>query len=254
MFGTESLIKLAYDDSSIFYNRPPVSLNFDEELVTRYASSQKIQTLIEELKEKGPHIALGKFGPHCYEGECFKLNEGFANRDIYGWRPGQNRNENAKACTVIVLGARIVENKEYVYFSPSHDITEDTNTLVRKHVASRTDKKIYIISHKTFRDYITDLYAPVSNDDLKYINQLILIEPLDSILDRGEVQAKCKAIGQEIFDTYKAKANGESEAGEEAVKKICNAVRLACTDGKLRAQYIERAWNGIGDDNWRWRC
>lgn len=252
MFGVESLIKLANNDHSIFYNRPPVSWNIDEELKTRYASSQKIQTLMEELKENGPHVALGKFGPHCYEEAPFKLKNTFCKREIYGWKAGQERKEYSKSRTVFVLGARIIEEKEVVYFTLCDDITQDTHGFVRRHVSSKTDTKIYVVSHDTFRNYITDLYAPVSNEDRDSVNRLISISPMDSILDRGENEALCKSIGQEIFDSYKAKANGDSESGREAVKKILHVVRSASTDGRLRAGHIERAWDGVGDDYWRW--
>lgn len=78
--------------------------------------------------------------------------------------------------------------------------------------------------------------------------------PLDAILDKGEVEKSCKAIGQEIFDRYKQEAGGSTEAGKVTAKKICEALREYAPDGKLRKQYIEHAWNGIGDSVWGWRA
>jgi len=84
-----------------------------------------------------------------------------------------------------------------------------------------------------------------------YVKRLADLD-LNSILDMGAGEKKCKDIGQEIFNAYKTSANGDSKVGEVEVKKICEATK-SCQDGRLRKQYIERAWAGIGDDKWSWR-
>lgn len=89
--------------------------------------------------------------------------------------------------------------------------------------------------------------------ELEYVQKLISITPLDAILDRGAGERNCKAIGQEIFDTFKKISHGDSAGGTEAAQRICDAVHFASRDGFLRKQYVERAWDGIGDDNWQWR-
>ncbi len=238
-------------NTCIFFQRPK-EICIDEELVTRYSTSQKIETLIADLKEKGPLIGLGKIGPNCYNEPCFKLKHKFEGQDIYGWKPGLERKDRPASSYVIVLGAQKIENRAFVYFTLSLDITPDTKTYFRKYVPSPIDTKIYVVSHKKFGDYLTDLYAPGVNLEKKYLDQLISIEPLDSILDRGEVEKRCKAIGQAIFDEYKSRARGDSLAGRDGVAKICDSLRNACLDGLLRKQYVEKAWAGIGDDNWFW--
>ncbi|MCB1180862.1 MAG: hypothetical protein KDK55_02410 [Chlamydiia bacterium] len=76
--------------------------------------------------------------------------------------------------------------------------------------------------------------------------------PLDDVL--GEQENFCKTLGQEIFDKFKKANEGQTSAGKEAVINICNAIKFCAKDGFLRKQYVERAWNGIGDDHWRWHC
>ncbi|KAF3361909.1 hypothetical protein PHSC3_001563 [Chlamydiales bacterium STE3] len=70
----------------------------------------------------------------------------------------------------------------------------------------------------------------------------------------GQGEAKCKAIGQAAFNEFKEKAGGNSWAAKEAVQKICDLVRSLAQDGALRKQYVERAWDGIGDAKWRWQA
>jgi hypothetical protein len=74
---------------------------------------------------------------------------------------------------------------------------------------------------------------------------------LDGILDCSTGEAACRALGQEIFDTFK-KTNNNSHEGFLALQNICNALHFAKPDGQLRKQYVERAWEGIGDENVQW--
>lgn len=265
----------ALDDSqnSIFFKKPD-RISINESGKTQYASSQKIETLIKELKEKGPLVALGKMGPKCYEELPFKLNNPFCNLDVYGWKPGSQR-ISATNSYAVVLGAKKLEDREYVYFTMSEDITSNQLSDIREHKPLGSDTKIYVVSHKTFRDFLNDLYPPsevqgqqktffissgpkkspdLSKSEAEFAKKLCQITPLKSILDRGIGEKGCKAIGQEIFDKYKKDSNNNSFAGKEAAQRICNAVKFLATDGSLRKDYIERAWNGIGDDHWRWQA
>lgn len=85
---------------------------------------------------------------------------------------------------------------------------------------------------------------------------IIDIKDVNSILDQGITEAHVKNLGQQIFDKYKNRAEN-FEAGRKAVKDICNWIRAnALQDqdkGALRAEFLEYAWDGIGDNNWRWR-
>lgn len=148
--------------------QPPSKINIDENARTRYASSQKIETLIEKLQEKGPLVALGQIGPACYTAD------------------------------------------------PSE--------------------------------------APLLTADKKEYAEKLSSTPLEGILDRGLIESACKAMGQEIFDRYKLEAGGNSFAGKKAVVSICDAIPYVAADGFLRKQYIERAWDAMGDKEWQWRA
>ena len=124
-------------------------------------------------------------------------------------------------------------------------------------------KKDYLSTHNQARSVFSFTSTPSScpkltDEQIKDAQFLIDISPLDSILDKGKVEARCKQMGQAIFDKYKQQACGDSFAGKQAAQDICNWVRFNCNDGHLRKQYIEHAWGckgkerGIGDENWFW--
>ena len=273
---TTTLYKvLDQSENSIFFDKPG-KIQINEKAVTCYATSSKIEVLIEELKEKGPLVALGKIGPAVYVDAPFKLSNKVGNHDIYGWKPGVARKDSSKQSHLLILGAKKVDDRECVYFTLSQDLTLDSTSYIRQHKPATTDTKIYAVSHNTFSNYLCDLYPPVqpsekANDssvfsisskpentpklsplEREYAETTASIMPLNSILDRGIGESNCKAIGQKAFDEFKKQANGNSWAAREAVQKICNSMLSLAQDGSLRKQYIEHAWNGIGDENWRW--
>lgn len=253
---------------SVFFDKP-ARLCVDEDSRSRYASSQKIETLIAELREKGPVVALGGIGPAHYASPP-KIKGKLGKQDVYGWDPGIERVKNAGLIYTILLGAKKDGDRAYVYYILSQDMTPDKNTYIRTHIPSIVDKRIFVVSHATFLNCLFDLYPPravstekpdqksASSSDLsprarQFADRLASIKSLDSILDGGTVESACKAIGQEIFDKYKSETGGNSLAAEAAVRRICDAVKGIASDGSLRSRYIERAWDGIGDDKWRWR-
>ncbi len=246
----------------IFYNIPQ-QIEIDEELKTNYSrpSQGTIDKLIQELKEKGPMIGLGKYGPQAYRKPPGKIAKSLsiANQEMYGWPPG-SRKEEAASLYILILGAKKTENQAHVYFTLSEDCTTSTDSFIRLHRPPKQDATIYVISHESFRQYLTDLYLQNSPSKTfkaenlskkDYIDKLCAF-PLNSILDRGEEEAKCKAIGQAIFDQYKRAGKGDSFAGKQAAQDICEATQSHAKDGRLRKQYIEHAWDGIGDSNWTW--
>lgn len=264
-------------EHSIFYQRPSNSLLINEDLRTQYASDHTIQTLMNDL-QVGPLVGLGPFGPNAYKTKPIKLKVQVHQQDVYCWKKGTKRVEDSPNIYFMILGAKIIKEKGYVYLTPSKDLTADPKVYLRKHQACR-DSEIYVISHKTFKNYYHDLYclaqtketikkkepseekssvstlkkiaalSILSDDD--YVQQLSKFE-LDSILDRGIVEAACKKIGEEIFQKYKAKAGGNGDAGIAAMQRICDATHRKLSDGKLRHQYISRVWNGIGDGDNIW--
>ncbi len=238
----------------IFFKKPN-SFEINEECVSNYATCSKIEILIEELKEKGPLVALGNYGPNAYVDKPFKLNAKMCNQDLYGWKPESKRKEYSKQSQIIILGAQKSNENEYIYFTMSDDITPNSTSYIRKHKPSNKDINIYKTSHKTFSLYLNDIYPPLKSSGLtkeqEYIQTLTSIMPLSSILADEEVRNKCNKIGQEIFDYFKNQY-GNTSAGQNACVRICEAMIHEATDGKLRTRYIESAWDGIGDKNWRW--
>ena len=216
----------------IFFDKPK-NVQINEEAKTRYATSSKIEVLIEELKEKGPLVALGQIGPEAYIDKPFKLKHKIDIYDIYGWKPGANRKEFSKNSSLLILGAKKSEKQEIVYFTLSEDVTLNTTSYIRQHKPSHTDPKIYAVSHNTFKTYLFDLYPPgqpieKANNSSKllpleqaYAKTLASIMPLDSILDRAEGERNCREIGQKAFDEFKQNSHGDSWAASEAVKRIC---------------------------------
>ncbi len=235
----------------------PDKVKIDEEAKTGYATSQKIEVLIKELKDKGPHVALGKLGPGAYTAPPFKLKNKVKGLDIYGWDQGTNRIDYPRQISLMVIGARKIKDKHYVYYTLSKDITGNLSSYLREHVPADPDRKVYINSHETFSNYLFDLYPPFATQETEkptltnYVAKLSAL-PLDSILDYGDGEKACKILGQKIFDDFKKRASGKSLAGKVAVQGACERVAKTAPDGRLRKQYIERAWDGIGDENWRW--
>lgn len=249
--------------NQIFYEKKSRVI-FKEDLDLPLDSRYRIDSLIQHLR-KGPLVAAGILGPAYYEDAPFKLKNQQAGYDIYGWKPGAKRLESSELAYVIILGVTKLESNGLIYFIPSVDITNNDAVIVRELAASTSDSKIYVVSHKTFEECLVDLYPSYtesdekvasSKDSVKDTEQAFVARlselPLKSILDRGEGEAKCKAIGQEIFDKFKKEANEDSEVGFEALQTIIQKVKTSAQDGKVRFGHIERAWDGVGDAVRRW--
>lgn len=236
----------------VFFEKPD-ALYVDEDYSVKPPAYATIDQLMKSLQENGPLIAIGKMGPSAYTEKPFHLKERVSNQDIYGWGPGTSK-EYSNATPVILLGARKIEPcveqiepRAYVYYIQARDFTRDTKSLIRGFEPSE-DKKVYVMSYKNFLTRsLVDLHPICPHG--KWLFSTV---PLNSILDGGEIEDKCKEIGQQIFNHYK-EAKGNSEAGRSAVVRICEAARVLASDGKDRKAYIERAWNGIGDKNWSWQ-
>lgn len=232
--------KYAVNSPSCIFLQIPSKITINEDARTKYASSQKIETLMEELRE-GPVIALGHLGPNSYLDAPFKREAQVAGRDIYGWKPQSTRKEG-KSSYAMVVGAQKEGERELVYFVLAQDVTLDRETYVRDYRTSNQDVNVYVTSHKTFSNYLTDLYplsraapAPASSEEA-LIQQLCSLS-LNSILDGKEGERKCRELGQAISD----------KSGLEGMQRVCKAVKQKAPDGKLREQYISRAWNRVGD-------
>ena len=151
--------------NSIFFEKTPRVV--DEDSVSTYSSSQKTETLIKELLRKGPLVALGGMGPGCYVNQPFKLKNKVCEQDIYGWKPGTQRTAYPRNGYWMIVGAKKIADRGYVYFTMAEDHTQNQKTYIREYRPSNTDTKIYITSHKTFRNYLCDLYPPLPSSKSK---------------------------------------------------------------------------------------
>lgn len=109
---------------------------------------QGIDKLIQELKEKGPLMILGDFGPSSYIDEPFKMNKKISGRDIYAWRPESNRNESVAGHSVLLVGAKKIQNKAFAYFIDSCDPSDPND---------KSKQKIYMISFRNLTSNICSL-------------------------------------------------------------------------------------------------
>lgn len=120
---------------------------------TSWCPTRVIEELIYELEQNGPLFIGGAFGKHVYIDEPFKMNQKIGGRDIYAWRPGANRNDIMfSAHAVLLIGAKKVQDKSYVYFIDSEDHSDP------KDIESQ---KIYMISYKNLILNISDLHGRI---------------------------------------------------------------------------------------------
>ncbi|HEV3270428.1 MAG TPA: hypothetical protein VGZ69_07290 [Candidatus Rhabdochlamydia sp.] len=110
---------------------------------------QKIDCLIEELETKGPLYVGGNLGRPTYVDEPFKMSQKISERDIYAWRPGANRNPGL-GHTVLLVGAKKVQGKAFVYFIDSADPSDPND---------RSKQKIYMISYTNLTSNVCDLHG-----------------------------------------------------------------------------------------------
>lgn len=225
----------------------PNQLFSDTDYSVKPPAYSTLDSLIESLKNCGPLVAEAKLGPQAYSGASFKLTDSFSGQSVYGWRPGAAK-AHAASIDVILVGAQRKSEKGYVYYVLAHDVTLNTSSLIRGYKPSFIDKKVYIISYNNFLNRtLVDLHPPCPHAEALYLTM-----DVNAILDGGEVEKRCKEIGQEIFDHYKSQAKGDSMKGKYALQRICEAARFLGSDGPVRTRHIECAWDGVGDSEFFW--
>lgn len=110
----------------------------------------KIEGLIQELKDHGPLKVSGKHG-RCYYSETpFKLSEKNGDYETYGFKPGATRKTINASHAVLLVGAKIINNKSYVYIKEPND----ENDPMKKET-----NKIYKISYEKFCEHLTDVFG-----------------------------------------------------------------------------------------------
>lgn len=147
--------------NSVFWAFPS-EFQIDGMAVTMYHASQKIDVLIADLKESGPLIAYGMYGPEMYAEVPYKLKARVCDTKIYTWKLRTARSSNRSPRDIIVLGAKKNAEREYIYFIMSKHVYPYIDPYLRKHKPSSAHSKVYRIPHDTFLSYLYGLYPPSS--------------------------------------------------------------------------------------------
>lgn len=124
---------------------------------SEWRTDSTIDKLISVLKEHGPMAVGGKHGQGRYEDKPFKLQDQIGGRDIYGWKPGAKRIDSSLQHAVVVVGARQVGDKGYVYFIDPEDPSDPASTA--KDGQDDITQKIYVASIKNFCDNTCNLHG-----------------------------------------------------------------------------------------------
>jgi hypothetical protein len=107
-----------------------------------------ISHLIEQLHIHGPHLVGGKFGEAYYTTPLFELKNKIEGRPVFGWPPNAARKALTANHAVVVVGAQIEKDKEYIYFIDPNDESKPDDY---------STQKIYVMSYKKFQSMICDL-------------------------------------------------------------------------------------------------
>jgi hypothetical protein len=146
---------LAQSENIIFYGKP-ASLRINVDARTDYISSKKIETLIAELKQKGPLLAFAQIGPSHYSTDPVKLKIKIGGQEIYSWSNQAIHRAFQKYSYVIVLGAKKSEGSNRVYFTMSEMISYTQALLT--HQPLTTDTKVYSVPHTAFSKYLFEIH------------------------------------------------------------------------------------------------
>lgn len=110
----------------------------------------EIETLIKELQDHGPLAIGGKLGRPFYVDAPFKTGEMLGDSSVYGFKPGAKRQEHLDSHMVLVVGAKKIDSKEYVFIIDPNDECDPK---------SKDTKRVYKISHKNFCENVTDFHG-----------------------------------------------------------------------------------------------
>ena len=129
------------------------------DLVQNTSSNQfkKFQDLFKKLKESGPMLATGNFGPETYASEPVPYKSSLSS-NIHMWTKGAPRKEGKQEYEVILMGA----SQELVYYK-MHPSTED---------------KIYVTSFTRFKENANQLKVINIFEHSIQSNQLKCIKPV----------------------------------------------------------------------------
>ncbi len=230
------------ENSLLFFQKPEAVYADTYYRVPPYPYST-FEKLENSLQENGPLVAVGRMGPNFYTGEPFELRDKVDGYSVFGWKPNTTK-ATSDCADVILLGTRKVQSKEYIYYTQA---TEFSGSETIKVFGPSKDGRIFVMTYENFLNRALFDLHPVVPDATWLYN----IET-SFLIDQGETEKKCKKVGQGIFDHYKGLKS--SELAQDALVRICDAAKILGSgrDGTLRARYIEKAWDGVGDTEVRW--
>lgn len=111
--------------------------------------SKDIDSLIQELQVKGPLIVTARVGKTFYVDEPQEIAEQIQDRKVFGWKVGSQRSEKQNTVnSTLLVGARRMAEKAYVYYIDSLDPSDPKDKSVQK---------IYKISFDNLRRNILPL-------------------------------------------------------------------------------------------------
>lgn len=120
--------------------------------------AQGIDPLIHELKERGPLMVLGNFGQDAYIDPPFKMSQKISSREIYGWRPGAEHIQSIARHAVLLVGAKKIQNKAFVFFIDPCDPSDPATPL------DPSMRKLYMISLNNLTSNICSLSGRFESD------------------------------------------------------------------------------------------
>jgi hypothetical protein len=113
---------------------------------------QGVDGLIQQLKEKGPHMINASIGQSFYTVEPKKLSQTIEGRNVYGWAPGAPRKqqENVSHCVVLVGASKNAEGKGHVYFIDPLDPSQPNQP---------STQKVYKVSFERLLGVINNIFG-----------------------------------------------------------------------------------------------
>lgn len=255
-------------DAAFF--KAPDALYTEEDYSVKPPGYGDIDCILASIREYGPLIAQAKTGPSAYDGAVVMKKAKACGEDVFGWKKGAKIKPDARQRDIVIIGAQKVEAKEevskgggeaaaaapkaaatgWLYFRLAQDVTGNQECLIRKYQVSTVDPRLFCVPYEFFKVSCLSMLHP----PCPYAQWLFVDLEQKAILN--EEKARCKEVGQRIFDLYRAQVNASRTEGEKSthafdcVVRICDAASVISKE-RLRSGDIARAWNMIGDDHHR---
>lgn len=126
--------------------------------ISSWHPKQPIESLMEQLQARGPHVVSGAFGRGFYGVPPRKLNKKIEGRDVFGWiKTDPKLQAVSSGHTMVLVGAEIRSNQGVVYYVDPDDGSDPK---------SPEKQRIFTMSYErlTSPDNICDTYGVMQND------------------------------------------------------------------------------------------